>query len=80
MTDDGDDGDGQWRYGVDDVGDAAETGGAGREANAGTGEGVMGSTDAAAPDPEPGSPTAENAFFVVLGSLTVIAIVALLLF
>jgi hypothetical protein len=77
MADDGgngdDDGDGGWRFGIDEVGpDSDDDGEEGEEGN------VLGSTDAALEDPEPGAPTAENAFFVLLGAATIIGIVALL--
>ncbi|WP_254537274.1 DUF7312 domain-containing protein [Halomarina litorea] len=69
--------DDQWRFGVDDLGEAGE--GDGTD-DGETGEGVLGSTDSRLPDPEPGSPSLENTAFVLLGSLTVVAIIALLLF
>jgi hypothetical protein len=80
--------DDEWRFGVDEVGesaDEADGGGVGRgrgpadAASNAEGEGVLGSADQRQPDPEPGSPTVENAFFVVLGSLTMVAVIALLL-
>lgn len=75
MTDDGGDvgdgdGGGGWRFGIDEVG--PDSGEDGEEGN------VLGSADAALEDPEPGSPTAENAFFVILGAATIIGIIALL--
>ncbi len=79
MTDDRDGEETQWRFGVDDVGDDSPEGDTENDTGTGTGEGVMGSTDSMAPDPEPGSPTAENTLFVLLGSLTMVAIIALLL-
>lgn len=70
MGDDADDG---WRFGLDDVGpDATEADGRDEDA-------VLGSTDDALGDPDPGSPTVENAFFVVLGVAAMIGVIALLL-
>jgi hypothetical protein len=71
MGDDADDG---WRFGLDDVGpDATEADGRDEDGN------VLGSTDDALDDPEPGSPTVENTLFVVLGVASMIGVIALLL-
>lgn len=69
-----------WRFDTDDVGDAdAPDERSNREEDrTPSGEGVLGTTDAAFGNPEPQSVAAENVFFVLLGAATMVGIIALL--
>lgn len=71
-----DDGDDEWRFAVDDVGDDPET----EPAEHGDGEGnVFGpSPEAGVDDIDPGSPDAEHVLFVALGVAVSVALLAAL--
>lgn len=78
--------DDQWRFSVDDFPDEgpgatasttdAETGSVENEdgATEDTGGNVAGTLGGASADPEPGSPTPENAFFVLLGATATVVV------
>lgn len=73
--------DDEWRFGTDEVGPDASADDERRDREFGDepqGEGVLGRNDGAFADPEPQPVTAENAFFVLVGAVTMVGIFALL--
>ena len=75
--------DDDWRFDTDEVGETPSHDDTAADAEADadrqrTGEGVLGRNDGASDDPEPQSVAAENVFFVVLGAMTMVGIIALL--
>ncbi|MWG35467.1 DUF7312 domain-containing protein [Halomarina oriensis] len=73
--------DDEWRFSTDEVGPEASTADERRDSTAdgeSEGEGVLGRNDGAFADPEPQPVTAENAFFVLVGAVTMVGIFALL--
>ncbi|MFC5970674.1 hypothetical protein ACFPYI_04945 [Halomarina salina] len=83
--------DDEWRFATDEVGETATqddrpdertdertVDGHADADRRQTGEGVLGRNDGEFADPEPQSVAAENVFFVVLGAMTMVGIIALL--
>lgn len=73
--------DDEWRFSTDDVGPEASVDdehGERRPDGEAQGEGVLGQNDGEFADPKPQSVAAENVFFVVLGAMTMVGIIALL--
>ncbi|WP_224269943.1 DUF7312 domain-containing protein [Haloprofundus salinisoli] len=63
-----DDGESEWRFGIDDVGEDADTSD-GEDADASDGESETRDETRELPPLEPESPSLENSFFVLVGVL-----------